>query len=572
MASNFKTVQLEIASVPRIFSMERGGGLCARDVIAVVRGTYEPDPWVPVVIDLKGKGSPVAVEELEGSSIYWKGVNDAKAGMQMGISVYSYFVVDAKALDGDGEDCGLIEKAQAFRMKYDIQSFDILITGDKDDSEVLAKMVRLKDYLLSTEREDFIFPAFIVEQNKLRKDGFDISPIASEVDRARQRNMLDYKVLGDILSRVNESIVPGVTVIQDIKGMRTRDVKLLSTYYTLKHTLPPAYVSSFIAEYIKFEFVYPRTKLSLYERVAFLHRLPRVIGYIGTNQSFNCLADVREKIYPAPHYIFDLDAHRVLSEEEFFPITSPGCHFADFRTMFRDSLQPIAFTDSTSNKAIAQAGSGQDEVVNKQLVDMFYELSLLVDSEQVFLSVKNSMLVERNGKRYLFYCPEECGVRVVLLSEFFGYFEYVITEGEFRNIIDAQIVRALLQRDHAPNDEAGSTALAVTWKKIDPNLSIRPAIPLEVTLNMYMLPQHRNGLSYYDSQLRCHLDVLPIITSHDSDLRDISPLFKTLTLESLRGDPQARYAVNCFGTLANQSSQAPVLPLTYKAFKQRRLL
>ena len=572
MASNCKTMPIDVASVPRIFNVERSGEICARDIVAVVRGSFEPNPWTPVVLEIKGKGAPVAVGELAESAIYWKGVNDTSVGSTVGISVHSYFVVDSTSLDPDAEDCGINVLSEEFRSRYEVQSFDILVTGDKANDVTTATLLKLKDYLLSAEREDIIFPAFIVERNKLRADGYDISPIAAELGQARQRNALDYTVLDSILARMSKDIIPGSTVIQDIRGLRTKDVKVLTMYYTLKYNLPPAYVPSFIAEYIQFPFVYPRTQLSLYERISFLHRLPLILGYIGNNQSFNCLAKVQRKIYPAPHYIFDLESHTVLPESEMFALDTPGCHFADYRSMFPGSKFPIMFGPNTDNKSIAQVSLGQDNEADRRLVDLFYELEQLVTDEQVFLSIKNSVLVERNGRRYILYCPEECGLHVVLLSEFFYFYEHIITEGEFGHIIDAQIERALLQRDHAPNPAAGNTALITTWKKIDPSLAIHPAIPLEVSLNMFLLPAHRNGLSFYDSLLRCHQDVLPIITSHDSPLRDVSKLFEEVPMKSLREDPQARYAISSFGTLTAYSAQDPQLPLTYKAFKQGGLL
>ena len=572
MASEAKTVPINLNEVPRLFNLDHASELCARDIVAYIRGGVERNPWVPVILDTKSK--PIATEELEDSAIYWKGYNDSKAGNIIGLSVYAYCVIGVQDLDPEKEDCGLNEIVGEYRGRYNIQNFSILVSGINDgaNGESMRVLTKLCDYLRSTEREDVIFPTFIVKQNKKLANGLDIDPYAADLDYRRHHNTLDAAYLQTTLNTLAEQINPADTMIQDLDGRRTQTIKLLTTYLSLKHNLPPVYVASFIADYLRFEFFYPRTKLSLYERVLFMRRVPRAIGYISANQSFHCLAAVAKKLYPTPHYIFDLAEHKLVEDSEVFRLDNPALKFMDFRQMFPGSMYSINTNKTSARTSLAVSEATSDVDMDKRLVDMFSDLSLLVDKEPVFLSVKNSVVVDHLGKEYLLYCPEEFGLQLHMMSEYFGVHVAVVTEGEFYRLIDAQLEKAILERDRAATKAQASKALVARWKQWKPENALHPAIPLEVTLFMHILPLHQSGLSYYDKALRCSQDVLPIITSLDSPLRDVSPLFEEISLDSLRRDPQARYAINCFGTTTTLSVQTPVVPVTFNAFEQRGLL
>lgn len=511
-------------------------------------------------------------------SYFWKGVNSDLAKTTVGVGMHTYCIVDFSDLKPEEEDCGINSYLSDFKSRYNIQSFDVLIRSVETDN--IAVIMKLRKYIVSREREDVIFPSFIVRQNKKLPDGIDISVYAREVETQRQRNSLDAGFMDDMLERLDKVIIPERTVIQDLMESRTRDVKLLSLYLAMKYGLPPIYLTSFLSEYTQYQFFYPLEKLSLYERIMFLYRMPKVVGYLGINQSFNCYATVTKKLYPSPHYVFDLSTKTLLSdkdvEEGNFIIDTGGFVFADYRTMFPLSRVPINYGTSQG----LSAGSDVDRQADKKLVDLFSALSELVTDEPVYLSVKNTLLADRQGKKYLFYCPEECGVQVTLMSEQFGAYEMVISECNFKQILDAQIERAILCKDRADASVSkstgttaeGSNALVASWRQLDKSVALQPALPLEVSLYMHMLPVHQNGLSYYDRCLRCHTDILPIITSTDSTLSVVSPLFSELALSDLRKDMESRYAINCFGTIADYREQNTILPITLQAFRQRRLL
>lgn len=560
-------MELKTSTIPRRFNVANPSILCVRDVVAYVRGIVK-DPWLPVV--LVTNETPFSVQDLEECRIYWEGVNDSKATEFQSIGVDSYFVVQASELDITKDDCGLEEMESNYQKEYDLKNFSILVTGDSTGPDAEALM-KLRDYALSMERIDIIFPRFIIIQSKLLPGGLNISPYAARIDAKRQRNELSFVVLDEVLKELESLITPGVTAVQDLEEVRTLDVGMLTTYLTLKYNLPPVYVPSFIAEYMRYEFIYPFKRLSLYERITFLYRMPSVVGYLGINYGFNGLARVQKKIYPLPHYVLNISTMTLEDDVSQFALDTPGIRFADFRGSFSGSKQTRA---NPSEKALVVADKS-DEDADRALCQLFSQMIGLVKQkteEQIFPSVKNCMYAKLGNTTYLLYCPEECGVLVTFFSEYFGTLDHVIPEQEFYRLLDAQIEAALLQKSRAPTVAEGNKAMAVKWQALDTRVALHPAIPLETSLYMRVLPAHRNGLSYFDRMLRCCKDVLPIITSTDSKLRNISPIFDDISLEALWADPQAKQVLTCFGTVSKTVKQVPTLPVTYKAFTKGDLL
>ncbi len=578
MANKVETVKLP-SNLPKRFNVE-SDELCAKDIVAYVRGQVVPDIWTPVVLDSMLR--PLAVNELEESGIFWKGLNEDKASSMVGVSVHSYCVVDVKSLDSSLPDCGLMAILHDFWTSNNIARCDVLIVGDNDGSSgpVNTLLRKLKDYVLTNNVEGVFFPGFVIKQNKLLPYGLDISEYAQKIEWYRGRNSLDSKVLSEILQAVDGEIDPERTVIQDLREMRTTDVKMLTTYFVMKHGLPPAYVTTFISEYVKFQFLYPFRKLSLYERMAFIHSVPRLVGYIGNTISFYCLAQVHKRVYPHPHYVFDMQTNRLVEnvEDFYIDVADKSVKFYDFRRWFIESRDYFS-SDSGVRKPTGEIdvvrdkrAPSRDEEVDRKISSMFAEYSKLVTDEQVYLSVKNTVIMERDKKRYLLYCPEEGAIMVMLMSEYTGMFPLVIPETEFCKLIDAQMCSALLNRDRASTASAGREEMVVRWRKADPSKAIKPAVPLEVTLYGTLLDTYQNGFSYFDRCLRCQPDVLPIVTSHDSPSRDVNPIFDYFDFADLRRDPQAGSVINCFGTISNFSKRRPELPITFQVFNHRGLL
>lgn len=564
MGEEIREVKLDLDDVPRMFNALYPTMLCSRDIIAYIRGTIERDPWIPVVLDCNG--DKLSLNELEESRIYVKGDNDNKASELSSLGIKPYFVIRAEELDPDRDDCGLLELEMEFKSKHNLTDINILLIGsEQKDSEILLK---LRSYVFDNDLQNIGFPRFVVKQGSLQENGLDISVYCNTISTKRSQNDLDYHVLDKILEELDGKIVEGVTAIQDLEERHTRDVCLMSTYLVFKYKLVPVYIVPFMNDYIQYKFFYPMEQLSLYERINFLYRMPQVVGYLGINHGFVCLIRVKEKIYPKPHYVFNLDTMELVDNPEDFSFTTPGISFSDFRRSFRESQNAFVRSDNKSLSVL----NNSDADVDKALVSLFAQLSTLVTEEPVYLSVKNCIYVMINGVKYLYYCPEECGIVGTYMSEYFGTLNHIITESEFHRLIDSQIAAALLQRSREKNSLAGSKALSLRWNQIDPKRALKPAIPIETTLYMNLLPPYRNGLSYYDSLLRCCVNVLPIITSTDSKMRKINPIFNQLPLDALRKDSQASKSLNCFGTLTSLVSRSPKLNVTYKSFENGGLL
>lgn len=558
-----EVIKLSMNSVPRLFNFERTNRHCALDIVAHVRGRLVRDPWVPVVID--SNDAPVINQELESYGIYWKGVNEDKAGTLLGISASTYCVVNIENLNDEDDDCGLDAFLAEYSQEFSIFRFEVIINC-AEDSKYKERLDKLRRYVLDNERLDVIFPVFVVRDRRKLPNGLDLSGYAQEIKQQRYRNSLDYASLKRILDEIDSNIIPGVTVLQDLHEQRIFELKVLMDYLTLKHMLPPTYVASFITEYVEYQLFYPRSKLSLFERVMFLRRLPSVVGYIGICPEFNCLGEVMGRIYPHAHYAFDLRRRTVEMDPEWFNLANPSIKVADFRQMFPASKEMCVDVDLNSKGSPngMQVVGSTDVDADNSLRELFAELANLVSEESVFLTVKNCLLCERGDSTYILYCPEECGVQVKLITPVFGAYTTVIPESDFNRLCDAQIEKALLARSRVSRGGKTRDALVRVWNEFDYKYAMQPAIPLEVTMRTMLLPVHKNGLSYYDRCLRCLPDILPTITSIDSKVCDVSPIFNTITGQAFLRDPQVRKAVTCFGTLSTYTGGEVRVPVTYQ--------
>lgn len=539
------------------------------DIIALARARV-PNPWEPVIFVCDF--APISVTELEYFSIFWKGHNDNKARTTLGITRESYCVVTEESIDWSAPDFGLPAFIQKFKTDYKVSDVTTLIAVPRKDDKGAASnheenMARLRRYVFDARINNVIFPTYAVKQHKLLKNGIDLSVYAESIFERKCRNSLSYDYLNTVIKEIESRIQPD-TVLQDIKEMRTFYVKLLSTYLTLKYNVPPIYVGSFLDEYLEFEFVYSFKRLSLLERLMFVQKLPNVFGYVSPHNDFRCLAALKGRIWPHPEYVFDISGNSIVSESEYvnFQLGIPGLKLVDYRTLFPGSK--VFF--ETDNKALAPQGT-DDASIDFKLNALFTAFANAVDEKDIFPTVKNTVMVIRDGKKYILYCPEELGIEAVLMSEVFGSYPLVIPESKFKYLIDAQLVKALLYRERADSVREGTEGLALTWRQFSSSVAMKPAIPYEVTLYTLAMGPQSNNLSYYDKLLRCTPDIYPIITSCESELCERSPLFDMLSPKSLRQDSQFSKAISCFGTLRSLSSKS-IIPVTFAAFKGRKEL
>lgn len=575
-----KILKVNQSDFKKLFGAD--GAYSALDFVTFVRSKIK-DPWEPVVLDADFE--PPTVEALEPFLIFWKGYNETKIDHSIGISVKAYCVLGYEDIKWDSSDFGLDETLNQFQLSYNVQNVIALIAVEDDSvqrslfsvsgsiadvdntTERISNLLSLRDYAIERGIENIIFPNHITRRGKLLKNGVDISEYATQIELRRQRNSLDHKYLAQVIEEIQGRITDK-TVIQDLSEHRTRDLKVLSTYLALKYKVPPIYVGSFISEYLEYEFVYPSERLSFLERLTFLSKMPKSIGYITGQENYCYPAVVMNKIWSHPSYVFDLDKKEVIPESEYykFQIGTPGLKFIDFRTMFPGSKK--FYEDD--NAAIAISGK-DDASVDDSLAQLFAYFGNLVTDEDIYPSVKNCVLVLSEGRKYILYCPEELGLDIILMSEYFGRHRMVLTESKFKYLIDVQLVKALLYRERAESIREGTAGLALSWRQFSDKVALEPAIPYDITLHNQILSPLYNGLSYYDKFLRSATNILPVITSLDSSLRRISPLFKYLNIRSLRKDPQAMKAISCFGTLRDLSEKHSI-PITYLGLQGKEFL
>lgn len=571
MDIKIKKVSLPRLEIPRIYNMYQTGALCAEDIIAHIRGQVEKDPWVPVVIETTMK--PIAEEELAAVRIYWAGVNDDQISTFASLSINTCQVVHFSELSLEEEDCGIDAIMDKFREEYHIQRFNVLITGAENEPGATEAISKLRSFILETGRDDVLFPYFIVSKSELLSTGLDISVAAKQLETLADKNSLTSVKLKEILADLESQIDPKTTVLQVLDVRRSVYSRLLSTYLGLKYNLPPLYVSPFISEYISFRAVYPKDKLSLYERLMFLKRLPVTVGLISQGQNFTCVAQVNKRIYPFPHTVFNITDNCIEADPSEFSFDDPSLHVGDYRDMFPQS-RVMLNPDIPEGRSLIEAGM-TDEEVDRNLSKMFVELAAS-SGEIVGISIKNSVMAKRNGKQYVIYCPEECGLQLGMVSNYIGALVHVISESEFHRLIDVQLAMAIIRggdgKSMGVKDTRNSTELSTIWRQFDTRVALQPALPLDVWLYMQLLPFASNGLSYYDKYLRCSKDVLPITITEENGKNELSPILQAIPESPLRTGDGARFAVNAFGTIANYVEHNPVLRVTYDAFRQEALL
>lgn len=550
--------ELDLNAIPKRFNYTNPNSVCAKDVIAYVRDNICFDPWCTVILKHTGKRElKFSYAELLDNCIYIEGVTEIPNTNILSLGNKVYFIVKESDLDISLEDCGINKITEMFSQKYNVMQFSVLYITDNCNSEMTVKLC---EYTLNSGKTNIIFPYSVKYKNIKLPNGLDIWEYVREIEIMRDKFQFNAVKLTDILQELDKQIKPHVTAVQNLHLERTSDVSLLTTYLTLKYYLSPLVPISFADEYLRYKFCYPYGKLSLYERLQFLAKLPKVVGYIGNHRDFNCLAKVISKIYPAPHYVFNLDK-MCLEDENNFDLSDKANRFIDFRKSFKESVNPIIVGGSN-----IVAKDSTDKKTDLQLIKLFKTLTNLVKKEEIFISVKNSIFMIKNGVRYLLYCPEEIGLEVEFYSNYFGSMVDVIRERDFHHLLDAQFENVLLRREKL-NTKLSQNALISFWDDFDESKVLKPAIPLEVSLYMQILSSTQNGLSYYDRALRCGINVLPLVTTKDSEIYDVNPLFKELNLGQLRDDSQAGQCLTSFGTIPKLDLEITKFPVTFRVFQ-----
>lgn len=582
LESNLEVLKVSTKDIPIVFNDKSKGGLSTEDVVAFVRAKFR-NPWDRVVLELDA--TPVSPKELESANIFVKSVNDDAANRIASIdSERLYLPVNIADIELDEEgNYNIDEIINNFKNEFDVscQVICLIVASESDKSEI-EKTAALRDWSENSEHFDLRFPWFLMKNVSLLPNGVDIGVYAEKISQLRTRSTLSYKNLRAILDDIDSKIDPSISVIQDLRGKRTPDVKMLTTYLLLSKNIPPLYVSSFLSEYIDYSFNYPIGQLSLFERLMFVRRLPEGIGYIGINPKLHCIGRLQGRIYPNIQCVFDVRNRSKVTDEALISALETTYKagtlpLIDYRSMFQNSQEHFALQAELGTKSLAVGDNDSDFQVDCNIVDMFTELSEQITEEdveggEIFMSVKNTVMCKFDGNVYIIYCPEECGIYLGLVSDYFPPFVLPVPESQFNRLIDLQLEMAIVKKEQQARPEAGAIALSDVWRNRRLDIALRPAIPYEVTLCTKLLPTISNGLSYYDSRLRCHKNVLPISTAMDATIGEVNPMFKELSLKTIRRDLSSKYSINCFGTVSYETVGTSDVKLTYRSFKGKGLL
>lgn len=528
-----------------------------RDVIVYVRKQF-PNPHQKVLIKTD---MTFPEKDLLGQLIFIDGVNNDKLLEPRGLGAISFLPVEITAESKSKNGFGIYDSVMTFTQVYGVTNFEILVFGD--DADLVAEVW---EYLQSTSELPYkvVFPVSVTKQLKLFKNGIDIAPYAKRLDTAAQRNGLTTKFLRSVLAELHEQVKAGKTAIQDFEDTRSMYAKWLTLCLVQKFNLPPVYLGSYISEYVAYNISYPFEKLSLFERISFVNKLPASVGYVGTNQEFMCVYQIANKIYPLPAIAFDLSTGEVVTDDmKRFDVRH--LRIQDYRKRFTGSSSYFVGTGT----GLQSAGSS-DAATDASLAKIFAEMTRRAGLDGVYLSVRNTLMVQHAGKPYVLYYDEPLGLVGALQSEYFGNHMMVVKEEDFHNLIDVKLVLAAQRKDNAATMAEGRSEFTEIMVRAATTLT--PAIPVDVLMCSELAGLYDNELSYYDQRLRCDRNVMPIVTHADSELKRTRTVFDYISLDNVMNDKIASVALSSFGTLNANSGHVTSLPVSIDTFRGCKLL
>lgn len=197
--------------------------------------------------------------------------------------------------------------------------------------------------------------------------------------------------------------------------------------------------------------------------------------------------------------------------------------------------------------------------------------------EVITPTVKNSVICRLSETELLMlYCPGSIGLNCMLSSEYFNNDIQLVGEECFHRFVDIRTLLALMVKDSdldTSKEEMEKLRFAEIMKHEEKNLT--PWMSSEVILVLNTLRPRNSGLSYYDRMLRSTVNVMPIVTDKDNPLYERSPLegkFTFLDLMSADQSNEPLTTLTCFGTLADDISNIPVLQTTLESYRGCELL
>ena len=550
-----ETLQYKESDIVRHFSSS--AAFDAKDIIIYVRTRF-PNPRQRVI--LKGAGPELCTDELVRNLIYVEGYNDDKAVGLAAVEQDVYIPVDVNA-SFDENNCYLDQIVQAYREKFELYTLEIAVYGDDDDKLAqLWEMEKTKGIC----SEKVYFPSRLTRQLKLFSNGIDIAPYAHQLRLLEQRNSLSCAKITGVMDPLRAEVKGGKTAIQNSEECCSKYASWIMLTLTQEFNLPPVYLKTYIDSWVSTKVGYPYDRLSMYERIKYLDNLPETLGFIGDNNDFRCIFRINRKVYPNPAVVFDLTngGRSCLEVEEF---TRDKIQIFDYRAKFPGSKN---YFEEQGNGLSARGNP--DFQADTDLSNMFDTLTKNAGMDSVFMTIKNTVVAEKDGKKYIIYYSEPCGLSGTLVSEYFGGELFVVHEDEFHRLLDVKVVLALRQQDREVfNHESNSS---FTQLMAATPITLKPPVPPIVQMCCDLTKMQTRDLSYFDRRLRCDKSLVPLVTHSDSDVSKMSSVFDYISLSNVRRDRMAAGVVSAFGTINSDSGHLDEIPVCLDSFKGCKLI
>lgn len=506
-----------------------------KDYIAYVRKQY-PDPWTRIY--LKTDTIPAGSTVMKEANIYCyfteqelENVKGQEQDVLLGIE--DAFLIITKELLVDSNKStirdALKHSIASFQQKANLSIFDVLLYFEEMSEENIALLNQIHDIAASeyfSSDLHFIYPKKFEKHLRIDTENIDIVRHMDAIRDARNIRKFSKELLDDLIAFVLQEHEKGKTKITYSGFESFSDLRYVVPYLYLKYGLEFIYPDSLLTWTTNSNYIYLYNRLSLYERLRFVQKLPEAFCY-NIDKLFQRV-DCRLKSYTTPSIVAVYDFETC--EEVEISINWTKDTFVDFREFFIDKEPIVADTKINVNHE-----NFADYETDKMLVDKFMKMDI-----DKYITVKNSILMSRDGKLYLVYTKGDFSLDVILqIQNVIPISQYTIDEVNFYRIYSHPILKKVVGE-------------------------VKPAYSIEVRLLSFLCNENPSTLSYYERALRW----CSIMEDEDIDI------FKEISLATIRQQPTSKYFISCFGNPLNFSKQVKAnvpLKVTNKIMEGKRL-
>ena len=372
----------------------------------------------------------------------------------------------------------------------------------------------------------------------------------------------------------------------------TARVKELYAICILNYNVYPfTRLHGFLDDLLETKLMYPIDKMSLYERIMFMRRMPRSIGFISRGYKKVLAVKVDGIVYDRQYAkLYDWDTCEEVPNFEFVTTRmyagEEETQLVDPRELFSSEgfFQP---NDSVENTK--ELWEHRDFKVNLECVAKFRRMNINAP-----ISFKNSVLVKYRGRLCLAYFPHKFTLFGSVISpllggytmkqglipanqiELFndplqtyeGGYRIEIDEDEFHSIVDVRLALAQFDVESIHNSSDRLKHSLDIFNRLAQMPRLEPALPLDLTLMCDFCTPSQSKLSVYDLMLRTMGNVLPVNKDDAGNFKH--SLIDEISLEVIEESFMTKNYITCFGTLVNMG-EPMILPITYSELKGRKI-